>query len=143
MNKFFRLLLPTLLGFALGSAVNMGLIMAGGSLIPPPEGADVKTMEGLQASLHLFEPRHFLMPFLAHALGTGAGALLAAWLATNASRVPAFVVGSVFLMGGIANVLLLPAPVWFNTLDLLLAYLPMAWLAQSLVTRLRRAEGQG
>ena len=44
--------------------------MMSSSLIPPPEGADVTTLEGLKTSMHLFQPKHFLMPFLAHALGT-------------------------------------------------------------------------
>ncbi len=33
-------------------------------------GADVTTTEGLRAALPLFEPKHFIMPFLAQALGT-------------------------------------------------------------------------
>ena len=51
----------------------MGLIMLSGKVIPPPAGSDVATMEGLKASLHLFEPKHFVFPFLAHALGTLVG----------------------------------------------------------------------
>jgi hypothetical protein len=33
--------------------------------------------------MHLFEPRHFVMPFLAHALGTLAGALAAFLIAAT------------------------------------------------------------
>jgi hypothetical protein len=29
---------------------------------------DVNSAEGLSKGIHLFEPRHFVMPFLAHAL---------------------------------------------------------------------------
>jgi hypothetical protein len=36
-------------------------------------------------------------------------------------------------------VFLLPAPVWFCAVDLLLAYLPMAWLGQSIAGRWRGA----
>ncbi len=64
----------TAIGFLIGSAVNMGLIMISGQIIPPPEGADVTTMEGLKESIHLFQPKHFLFPFLAHSLGTFFGA---------------------------------------------------------------------
>ena len=42
---------------------------------------------------------------------------------------PAYAVGVLFLAGGIANVYMLPSPVWFSTLDLVMAYVPMAWLA--------------
>jgi hypothetical protein len=34
----------------------------------------------------------------------------------------------VFLCGGVAASFMIPAPAWFITLDLLAAYLPMAWL---------------
>jgi hypothetical protein len=132
MAKFVRVLLAVLAGLVVGSAVNMGFIMLSGKVIPPPPGADVTTMEGLKASMHLFEARHFVVPFLAHALGTLAGAFVAAKLAPGKPTGPAYVVGGLFLLGGIANVVMLPAPAWFSAVDLLLAYLPAAWLGQAL-----------
>lgn len=138
MARFLRALLAVVAGFVAGSVVNMGLIMISGKVIPPPAGADVTTMEGLKASLHLFEARHFIFPFLAHALGTLVGAFVAGMLAPGRSVVPAYVVGCLFLLGGIANVIMLPAPAWFSAVDLLLAYLPAAWLGQSLSGRFRR-----
>jgi hypothetical protein len=121
----------------------MSLIMLGPNLIPPPAGADVTTMEGLKASLHLFEAKHFVFPFLAHALGTLAGAFVARLLAPGNSTLPARMVGGLFLLAGIANVVLLPAPAWFSATDLVLAYLPAAWLGQALAvrSRLRRSHG--
>jgi len=138
MARILRLLIAVLLGLVIGSIVNMGLIMASGRFIAPPPGVDVTTVEGLKAGLHLFEARHFLFPFLAHALGTLVGALVAGALAPAGSARPAYVVGICFLAGGIANVFMLPAPLWFSAVDLLLAYLPMAWLAQTLIARFRR-----
>ena len=128
MRNVLRWVLAIVVGFLAGSVVNMGLIMLGGQVIPPPGGVDVTTVEGLKASLHLFEPRHFLFPFLAHALGTFVGAAVATWLAPGRIAGPAYVVGGLFLLGGIANVAMLPAPVWFSALDLLLAYVPATWL---------------
>ena len=137
MSRVVRLLLATVVGFAAGSAVNMGLIVGGGELVAPPAGTDLSTMEGLKAALPLFGPVHFLFPFLGHALGTLVGAFVAAWIAAGQSRAPAWVVGVLFLCGGIGNVVMLGGPVWFTVVDLLLAYLPMAWLGQTLATRLR------
>lgn len=135
MRKLFRPIVAVVLGFVIGSAVNMGFIMLSGKVIPPPPGADVTTMEGLKASLHLFEPKHFVFPFLAHAIGTMVGAFVATLVALKKSYIPAYVVGGLFLLGGIANAFWLPAPVWFNAIDLLLAYLPAAWLGHKLGTR--------
>jgi hypothetical protein len=110
----------------------MGLITVSGSIIPPPAGADVTTMEGLKSSLHLFEPKHFVFPFLAHALGTLVGAAVAAKTAGPNGFRCAMVIGVVFLCGGLGNVFLLPGPLWFNALDLAAAYFPMAWLGWKL-----------
>ena len=135
MNPIIKNILAVLTGGIIGSVVNMGIIMISGSVIPPPGGADVTTMEGLQASMHLFEPKHFLMPFLAHALGTFAGALVAALIAANHKMLFALVIGVFFLAGGIGNVLLLPSPLWFTIVDLVGAYFPMAWFAGKLVAK--------
>jgi hypothetical protein len=122
-------------GLILGSAVNMGLISLGAVLVPPPAGADVSTMEALSEAMHLYEPKHFLFPFLAHSLGTLAGAIFAAKVAATHKLIIAAVVGVAFLAGGITMVLSLPSPIWFNALDLIGAYLPMAYLGYKLVTK--------
>ncbi len=124
-----------MVGALIGGMVNMGIIMISGSIIPPPNGADVTTVEGLKASIHLFEPKHFIFPFLAHALGTFVGAWLAAWIAASHKMRFAIGIGILFLIGGITNVFLLPSPLWFNVLDLVGAYIPMAYLAGKLARR--------
>jgi len=132
MNPIIRNTLAVLAGIVIGSMVNMGLIMISGSVIPPPNGADVTTSEGLKASMHLFEPKHFLFPFLAHALGTFAGAFVAALLAASHKMKFALGIGVFFLIGGITSVFMLPSPVWFTVTDLVGAYLPMGYLAGKL-----------
>jgi hypothetical protein len=139
MKPWLRGTLAVLAGLVVGSVVNMALVSAGPKVFPPPVGVDVTTMEGLKAALPLFEPRHFVFPFLAHALGTLVGALVATLIAGG--RVPAIVVGVFFFAGGAANLAMLPAPMWFNALDLLLAYGPMAFVGWWLAGRLRRGAG--
>lgn len=133
MSPIIKNILAIIAGIIIGSVVNMAIIMISGYIIPPPNGADVTTMEGLKASLHLFEPKHFIMPFMAHSLGTFVGALIAAFIATNHKIKFAISIGFVFLIGGISNVIMLPSPTWFTILDLGLAYIPMGYLAGKLV----------
>ncbi|PJZ76337.1 hypothetical protein [Leptospira neocaledonica] len=135
MNPYVRNTLSVIAGLFIGSVVNMGLITISGSIIPPPEGADVTTMEGLKASIHLFQPKHFIFPFLAHALGTFVGAIVTAFLVTNHKLKFALVIGAFFLAGGTANVLMLPSPAWFNVLDLVGAYIPTSYLAGILIIK--------
>lgn len=135
MNPVIRNILAFIAGAIFGSVVNMSIIEISSLVIQPPPGADVSTMEGLSASMPLFEPRHFLMPFLAHALGTLAGAWLAALLAASHKMGLALGIGVLFLAGGIGAVVMIPAPLWFEITDLLLAYIPMAWLGGRLAIR--------
>jgi hypothetical protein len=135
MNSILRNILALIAGLVVGSMVNMGIITISASVIPPPGGADVTTMEGLKSTMHLFGPEHFLMPFLAHALGTFVGALIAALIAASHKLIFALVIGGLFLLGGIANVFLLPSPLWFTIVDLGLAYIPTSYIAGKLALK--------
>jgi hypothetical protein len=125
-----------LAGIIIGGGVNMALITLSPSLIPPPAGVDVSDVDSLSRGMHLFQPRHFVMPFLAHALGTLAGALAAYLIAATYKAQMAYLIGVAFLCGGLAASFMIPAPAWFIALDLLAAYLPMAWIAIQIGARM-------
>jgi hypothetical protein len=128
MNPIVKNILAVIAGVIIGGGLNMLIIMISPSVIPPPEGANLTTMEGLQASMHLMEPKHFIMPFLAHALGSLAGAFVAAKIAASHKMRFALGISAWFLLGGIINVVMLPSPIWFTLLDLAGAYIPMGYL---------------
>jgi len=128
MNPIVRNILAVVAGVIIGGIVNMGLIQISGSIIPPPPGADMTTAEGIKAALPLLEPKHFIFPFLAHALGCLVGAFIAARFAATRKMTLAMAIGVLTLIGGIGAVFMIPAPTWFVVLDLAVAYLPMAYL---------------
>lgn len=132
MNSILRNILAVIAGVLIGGALNMGIIAISSSVIPPPEGANLKTMEGLKEAMPLMQPRHFIMPFLAHALGTLLAAFIAAKFAVSHNKRIATGIGIWFLIGGIINIILLPSPLWFTIVDLAGAYLPMALLGYTL-----------
>ncbi len=132
MNSKIRNVLAIIVGLIAGSAVNMGLVMAGAQIIPPPAGVDVTDVESIKSHLHLFEFRHFVVPFLAHAVGTLVGAYVAAIIAASYKLMLGLVIGVLFLIFGIINVFMLPPPAWFVVVDLLGAYIPMAWIGTRL-----------
>lgn len=132
-----RNILAVVFGLIAGGAVNMSLIVAGSSMIPPPAGVDVSDAQSIAASMHLFEPKHLVFPFLAHALGTLVGATTAFLIAASKKSLLAYVIGVASLAGGIAASFMIPAPVWFVILDLLVAYIPMAWLGTLIGSRIK------
>ena len=134
MNSKVRNVVAIVVGFIAGSAVNMALVWTGPQIILPPAGVDVTDMESIKASIHLFEPKHFIFPFLAHALGTLVGAYVAVLISASYKLIVGLVIGVLFLFGGIYVAFMLPSPIWFVVVDLIGAYIPMAWIG----TRLTR-----
>lgn len=132
MHPILRNTLVLIAGLFIGGLVNMGLIIIGPSIIPPPEGVDMTTMEGLQAAMPTLKAKNFIFPFLAHALGTLAGAFFVAKFAASNHMRLALLVGMFFFFGGISMVMSVPGPSWFNALDIIVAYIPMGWLGGKL-----------
>ena len=122
-----RNILAVIIGWALGSIVNMSLISLGYSIFPL-QGVDVNDMDALASAMPHLEPKFFIFPFLAHALGALVGAISAGLIAASHKMKFSYIIGALFLLGGVVMVYLIPAPLWFVSTDLLLAYIPMAWL---------------
>ncbi len=132
MSPVVRNILAVIIGLVVGNLVNMFLITYSGSIIPLPEGIDPNNMEQLQENFKHFPLKNFIMPFLAHALGTLAAAYVACKLAMSRKRTLVIIIGSIFLVGGIAASFMIKPPSWFIFVDLALAYFPMAFLGQKL-----------
>ena len=121
MNTLLRNIFALLAGVILGSVLNMSFIVAGSKVFPLSESFE--PMNAMNWDL-----KFFIFPFLAHALGTLAGAFIAAKIATTYKKTFALFVGAFFLIGGAMMVLMLPAPNRFVILNLILAYIQMGWL---------------
>lgn len=128
MRPLVRNVLAIFAGYAAGYAVNMSIILSSGLVVAPPPGADMMTAEGIRAAIPLMTPMHFLMPFLAHALGTFVGGLVAALVAASHKMKFALAVGVLFLALGTVMIAMVGGPAWFVVLDLVVAFVPMAWL---------------
>jgi len=128
VHPMLRNLLAVIAGLVVGSAVNMAIITVGPMVIPLPAGVDMSDMDKFADNLKLLEPINFIAPWLAHALGTLVGALIAAKVAVSHKMKFALGIGVCFLLGGIVMVSMYGGPVWFTVLDLIGAYLPMGYL---------------
>lgn len=136
MRRILLNLLAVVAGVLSGMLLNGTIIQLSGKLFPLPAGINAQDIESLNQNIHLFGPEHFSSTFLAHALGTLLGAFVAAKIAATHKMPLSIAIGAFFLMGGIYMVYLLPmAPLWFSATDLLLAYIPMAYLGGKLAQR--------
>ena len=130
--KILRNILAVIIGFIVGGIVNMGILSVGHAVMPPPAGFDGSSMEGVATTIHLLQPIDFIPVFLAHALGAFAGVLLAMFIAASGQKAIAIILGVLFLAGGLAANVIIPAPTWYRVVDLVFAYIPMALLAWKL-----------
>jgi hypothetical protein len=127
MNFVIKNILAVILGWLSGSIINMGLVQIGHTFFPI-EGVDVNNMFALAEVMPTLDSEYFIFPFLAHALGTLAGATIAGVVAANHKMKFALIIGVLFLIGGILINYMLPGPKWFAIVDISIAYIPMAWL---------------
>jgi len=134
MNPIIKNILAVIAGWLGGSVVNMGLIQTGHTIMPI-EGLDPNDMDALAAIMPTLEFEYFIFPFLAHALGTFAGAAIAGLIAVSHKMKFALSVGALFLLGGIVVNYMLPGPTWFAIADIVIAYIPMAYVAGRLVVK--------
>ena len=135
MHPILRIILAIIVGALVGGAINMGLVQVGMGILPiegfDPTDDNPEAFKVYGAFLRDEATLdYFVFPYLAHALGTLMGALLAYFIAAPGhKKVAAFVIGGFYLLGGIAVSSMIPGPTWFAALDILTAYIPMAWLA--------------
>ncbi len=122
--------LYVIIALFIGAFVNGKIVEISPTVIPPPTGADFTTEAGLKAAAELMQPKHFIMPFLAHALGTLVSALVLLFFfkERQALFIRSLIVGGLFFLGGLSMVFMIPSPWWFILADLGLAYFPMALL---------------
>jgi hypothetical protein len=138
MKKNLINLFALLIGLFSGAIINGEVINISNDIIPPPPGANLKTMEGLIHAMSLMEPKHFIMPFLAHMLGTFIGAALCSFIAKSHKLILALMIGLTFFIAGLIMVFQLAAPLWFDLTDLIFAYFPMAYLGYWVVSRFQK-----
>ena len=129
MNPLIKNLLASFAGFIVMMVVNMGLIILLGSIFSPPEGVNPNDVNSINNNLHRYKVFQLIMPFIAHAGGTLAGTLTAAKIANSHKMLIVMVLAAIHFSGGAMMVSMLSnSPLWFNVLDLGVAYFPMAWL---------------
>jgi len=135
MKKTIKNTLAIFVGLFIGGSTNMLIISNSNAFVALPKGVVPEDLESLSSNIHLFEPIHFLMPFLAHSIGTFCGAFLAAKIAVNHKLKFALTIGVFFLIGGVQMSSVLDSPLWFDLVDVSVAYIPMSLLGYKLAVK--------
>ena len=130
MNPILRNVLAVIGAILGGMALHMAILFAG---IPfMPEGIEPMDAKSLTENIHRFTAINYAFPLLAHGLGTLLSGYLAVIIAASHKMKFAIGTGVFWLLGGIGNAFDIDAPLWFDIVDITLAYIPMALLGAKL-----------
>jgi hypothetical protein len=134
MWTLFRSVLAVLAGFVAATVVMLIFESINGHVLYPELGrmaAGVTDPAAIRAVMASAPLGAFLVVLLGWALGGLLGGLVAARIGSNAPVAHALVLGAVLTLAGIANNLMIPPPLWFWVVSILL-FLPAAFVGARL-----------
>jgi hypothetical protein len=87
-------------------------------LYPPPPGYNMRDMNQVKKFVATLPLLAMVLVLIGWAIGTVVGTFLAAKI--GRSPAPAYVIGGLLLIGGIANAAVIPQPIWFSVLSFII-----------------------
>jgi hypothetical protein len=112
MRSFLRSLGAVFLGLAAAAVIIAAVEAFNSRIYPLPAGVAPTDRDAMRAAVAAMPGSAFVLVVVAWGLGALAGAWAAARLAARSPRAHAAIVTVVLLAGGIANMIMLPHPLW-------------------------------
>lgn len=129
-----RTILGGLAGIIAAFAVIAIVQLVGHELIPPPTGMDPADPDSIKAAMAALPVGAFLFVLLSYFAGAFTGTFVATWLGGARALTNAVVVGGLVFAATVANLLMIPHPLWFMVVAL--AGIPAAaWFGGKLAPR--------
>ena len=129
-----RSVLSIVIGVFAGGATIMLMEMLGHAIYPPPEGVNFEDPVAVAAMVAAAPVGALLMVILAFAVGAFAGGLVAGFIKPKLQTYQPLVVGAIFTVFGLMNLLMIPHPWWF-WLASLACFIPMAFLGGRMASK--------
>ncbi|TWT56999.1 hypothetical protein KOR42_03560 [Thalassoglobus neptunius] len=131
-----RKLVGILGGLIVGFAWNMALVILSSFLFPLPPGVDLNDADAFAAYVETLPPTAFLIVLLAHAGGAFVGGYICELIVAQNWLAGPICIGTLTLLGGITNLMMISHPIWFAIADVIL-YLPAAIFGAIVASRTR------
>ena len=120
LRKLFGGLAGIIAAFAVITLVQM----IGHQVIPPPSGMNPADPDSIREAMASLPIGAFLFVLLSYFLGAFTGSFVATWLGGVRVRTSAIVVGGLVFAATVANLVMIPHPIWFSVVAL--AGIPVA-----------------
>ena len=137
MIRLLIAIVAVIVGLAVGMAANMGFVIINLQMFPLPEGVVWTDEEEIKAWFGTLPQNAFILVFVAHLSQAFLGGLVAALIAKRNMMCVAITIGVFTMVGGIMNMMSIPAPAWL-WIEVPL-YLVVAWIAAKIVMQQRSA----
>ena len=137
MIRLLIAIVAVIVGLAVGMAANMGFVIINLQIFPLPEGVAWTDEEEIKSWLGTLPKTAFILVFVAHLSQAFLGGLVAARIAKRNMMCVAITIGVLTMVGGIMNMMSIPAPAWL-WIEVPL-YLVVAWIAAKIVMKQRSA----
>ncbi|MDH3718657.1 MAG: hypothetical protein OES79_11105 [Planctomycetota bacterium] len=124
-----RKILAVVMGVVAGGVFNMAMVDVSHAVYPLPEGLDPNDFDAFRAHVEAngLPAGAMIMVLVAHAGGSFVSGFVCGLIALRPWYVAAVGLGLLWTCGGIAMLMMLPAPTWFAVADVVL-YVPAALL---------------
>lgn len=120
-----------IIGLVCGGLVVAILESVSSSIHPISENLNPNNIDDLKDFIASLPKTAFAIVLLAHCLGSLAAGLSIILFVKEHWTVGALILGAIFTIAGVANLILIPHPVWFAVLDTLV-YIPAAYAGSQL-----------
>lgn len=125
--NFTKYVLPVVVGSAAGMfLIKMGEL-ALGKMYTLPVVTDLNNLEPLKAAIMALPISAFMLLLVNYIIASLVSGITSTLVIKGTSAIPAIVSGVILTVGGIANIMRIPHPLWFSITNLLI-YIPFAWL---------------
>ena len=114
LRKVFGSLAGIIAAFAVITLVQM----IGHQVIPPPSGMNPADPDSIREAMASLPIGAFLFVLLSYFLGAFTGSFVATWLGGVRVRTSAIVVGGLVFAATVANLVMIPHPIWFSVVAL-------------------------
>ena len=126
-----RNIAAAIIGLVIAFALIMAIEKVGHMIYPPPPDLVFSDPEAVRPYIATLPILALLFPMSAWMIGTFSGSLVACVIGTVRPLAFAIVVGGLVLAGTIANLIVIPHPLWFSALSVI-GIVASAWFAMLL-----------
>lgn len=108
--------LATFVGVIVAMILMMGIQMLGHTLFPVPFEVNPNEPEKMVENMHLIPLGALIVVIMAHGLGL-LGGLITARMIDKKTTFPVYIIVGFLMLGTVANLAMIPHPVWFAIAD--------------------------